>query len=209
MAAEPVERRRGAHLIALTGYLVGLPVESVVRVALHPPHSMEFKQVRGTLRALFGRYVLREVEEGTEVTYRLEADPGIPMITNDAARQFLVQFVERMLDRIKLAAERKAPTRRVERAGAAGSQPLGPGAEEPEEEEPPVAPVAGPPAEAGGDTVETSRVEVADVATAAAPPPPAPDVRGTSPRPGRRRRRRRHRGPGRPPGAPGPGQPGG
>ena len=114
MTAEPVEKRRSAQLIALTGYLIGLPVESVVRVALHPPHSIEFKQVRGTLRMLAGHCALRAVEDGTEVEYRLEADLGISMITDDAARQFLVQFVERMIDRIKLAAERKTPARRLD-----------------------------------------------------------------------------------------------
>src|SRR5207245_2406167 len=82
---------------------------------LHPPHSLEFKQVRGTLRMLTGHCALRAVEDGTEVEYRLEADVAISMITDDAARQFLVQFVERMLDRIKLAAERKTPARRPDR----------------------------------------------------------------------------------------------
>jgi hypothetical protein len=101
--------------------MIGLPVESVLRIALRPPHMMEFKQVRGTLRALSGQCSLLAVEDGTEVRYHLEVDPGIAMISDDAARQFLVQFVERMLDRIKLAAERKAPARRVDRAVAAES----------------------------------------------------------------------------------------
>jgi len=211
MAAEPVEKRRSAHLIALTGYFVGLPVESVVRVVLHPPHSMEFKQVRGTLRTLSGHCTLRAVEEGTEVQYRLEADLGIPMITDDAARQFLVQFVERMLDRIKLAAERKAPARRPDRGSAAESSALEPGLGEPEEDEPEPVVDEGPPvALAEGEAPRAPRVEAADAAAAAAdrpphqaaPPRPAPDARGSSARPSRRRRRRRHHGRGQPREAP-------
>ncbi len=87
MAAEPVDKRRSVHVVTLTGYLIGLPVESVLRIALRPPHMMEFKQVRGTLRALSGQCSLVAVEDGTEVRYRLEADPGIAMISDDAARQ--------------------------------------------------------------------------------------------------------------------------
>jgi hypothetical protein len=186
MLAEPVEKHRSAHVITLTGYLIGLPVESVLRIALHPPHAMEFKQVRGTLRGLSGSFALASVEDGTEVRYRLEVDPGIPMISDEAARQFLTQFVERMLDRIKLAAERKAPARRVDRVAAA------PAGLEPEEDDAELSPAA--------------------VAPAATPPeapasPPGSDARpSTEPtRSGKRRRRRRRRGRGRAPGSPGQG----
>ncbi len=111
MTADPAERRSGAHLVTLRGYFIGLPVESVLRVTLHPPSSMELIQSHGTLRAFAGRFALVGGEDGTEVRYRVETDPGIPMLTEDAARQFLVQHVERLLDRVKLAAERKAPSR--------------------------------------------------------------------------------------------------
>jgi hypothetical protein len=215
MTAEPVEKRRSAQLIALTGYLIGLPVESVVRVALHPPHSIEFKQVRGTLRMLAGHCALRAVEDGTEVEYRLEADLGISMITDDAARQFLVQFVERMIDRIKLAAERKTPARRLDRGSGAEPSPVAPGAgAEAEEDEPePVIEDALPAAPAEPEVAEGAHVEAVD-ATATPEPGlhravpsrpaagPAPDPRAASPRPGRRRRRRRHRGRGRSAGGP-------
>ena len=50
MLAEPVEKHRSAHVITLTGYFIGLPVESVLRIAFRPPHAMEFKQVRGPIR---------------------------------------------------------------------------------------------------------------------------------------------------------------
>ena len=210
MAAESAEKHRNTHVITLTGYLIGLPVESVLRIALRPPHQMEFKQVRGTLRALSGQCSLQAVEDGTEVRYRLEADPGIPMISDEAARQFLVQFVERMLDRIKLAAERKAPTRRAERVSAAGS----PGVEiEADEAEAPeeIAAAVSP----EGD-VEAPADEPPDIAAGAPPAsePPAPPpaaAPGQAPgrtqptRSGRRRRRRRHRGRGRISGPPGPG----
>ena len=223
MVAEPVEKRRGGQLIALTGYLIGLPVESVVRVALHPPHSLEFKQVRGTLRMLTGHCALRAVEDGTEVEYRLEADVAISMITDDAARQFLVQFVERMLDRIKLAAERKTPARRPDRGSGVEVSPLTPGGGEPEEDEAePVtdgAPPAVPAEPAGAEGVHVEAVDAGAApktglhrsAPPAGPaaPSPAPDSRGGPPRPGRRRRRRRHRGRGRPAGGSPPGPPSG
>ena len=205
-------RSRGRQLIALTGYLIGLPVESVVRVALHPPHSLEFKQVRGTLRMLTGHCALRAVEDGTEVEYRLEADVAISMITDDAARQFLVQFVERMLDRIKLAAERKTPARRPDRGSGVETSPLTPGTGgEPEEDEvEPVTEEALPAVPAEPAAAEGLHGEAVDGAATlksglprAAPPPgpapgPAPDARGAPPHSGRRRRRRRHRGRGRP-----------
>jgi hypothetical protein len=112
MIADVGEKRGAAYVVTLQGYFVGLPCESVQRVLLRPPTSLEFVQVRGTLRAFSGRCTLAAVEEGTELVYHLEADPGIPMITDGAARQFLIQFLERMLDRVKLASERKTPSRR-------------------------------------------------------------------------------------------------
>lgn len=193
MLAEPVEKRRSAHVITLTGYLIGLPVESVLRIALRPPYAMEFKQVRGTLRALCGNCVLASVEDGTEVRYRLEADPGIPMISDEAARQFLTQFVERMLDRIKLAAERKAPARRADRVAVAP-----PGLESEEDDSEPTPAAA---ASAASQPEEAAAVPGSDggPSTSGGAPPTEPA------RSGRRRRRRRRRGRGRAPGSPGQG----
>ena len=131
MTAESVEKRRNAQMVALTGYLIGLPIESVQRVTLRPPTAVEFKQIRGTLRMFNGQCSLAAVEDGTEVRYRLEVDLGIAMISDDAARQFLVQFVERFLDRIKLAAERKTPLPRPATATGVGV----PAAEDEEEKE--------------------------------------------------------------------------
>jgi Polyketide cyclase / dehydrase and lipid transport len=122
MAADAGEKRRTAHVVTLTGYLIGLPVESMQRITLRPPHALEFKQIRGTLRALSGQCSLHPVEDGTEVRYRLEVDPDIPMIGEVAVRQFFVQFAEGFLDRLKLAAERRAPARQAGRGTGAASQ---------------------------------------------------------------------------------------
>jgi hypothetical protein len=204
MAAEPVEKRRSAHVITLTGYLAGLPVESVLRVSLRPPHAMEFKQVRGTLRALSGQCSLTAVEDGTEVRYRLEADLGIAMITDDAARQFLVQFVERMLDRIRLAAERKAPVRRADRPDAAGPAGLDAAEEDDADSSPESSAAVGNIALAA----ETEKATASQPAPDPAGPRPGviervppPSERPEPARAGRRRRRRRRRG--RPPTSPG------
>lgn len=124
MTAEPPEKRGAMQVVVLRGYFAGLPVESVQRVALDPGASVDLTQVRGTLRAFAARLTLQGAEVGTEVVYRVEADPGIPMIPDDAARQFLVQYAERMLDRIKLAAERRSPARRPRTQG----HPARPGA---------------------------------------------------------------------------------
>lgn len=208
MSAEPVEKRRSAHLITLTGYLIGLPVESVLRIALRPPHTMEFKQVRGTLRALSGHCSLASVEGGTEVRYHLEADPGIPMISDEAARQFLVQFVERMLDRIKLAAERKAPARRADRAAAVVLQER-----EADEDDVDLAPEAAVSAAMQEEEPDLPARDEAQEAAVTPPLTPKPDAAsstsGGAPRTGPahagRRRRRRHRGRGRTTGSSGQG----
>ncbi len=206
MAAEPVEKRRSAHIITLTGYFAGLPVESVLRFSLRPPHAMEFKQVRGTLRTLSGQCSLAVVEGGTEVQYRLEADPGIAMITDAAAHQFLVQFVERMLDRVRLAAERKAPVRRADRPDAAGPT----GLEAAEEDDVDPSPEGSAAVASVAPAAETQNTTAPRLAPDPARPGPGPIVRAPSPgdhpepaRPGKRRRRRRRRG--RPPASP-PGQ---
>ncbi len=208
MAAEPVEKRRSAHVVTLTGYFAGLPVESVLRVSLRSPHGIEFKQVRGTLRALSGQCSLAAVEDGTEVRYRLEADPGIAMITDAAARQFLVQFVERMLDRIRLAAERKAPVRRGERPDAVTPAGVEAGVAAAEEDEADSAPESPAPVETAVPRAETEKAAASRPASDAttgrsgvSERTPSPSQRPDPGRTGRRRRRRRRRG--RPPTPPG------
>lgn len=125
MVAEVVEKRGGAQLVSLRGYFAGLPAEFLLRVSSRAPSSLEFTQVLGTLRAFSGRCTLRSGEDGVEVAYRIDADPGIAMMSDAAARQFLVQFLERMLDRIKHASERKSPGRRLLAKGTAVSTTLG------------------------------------------------------------------------------------
>jgi Polyketide cyclase / dehydrase and lipid transport len=205
MSADLGEKRGGVQIVSLRGYFAGLPVESVQRVVVRPPSSAEFSQIYGTLRALSGRYTLRSAEDGTEVVCRLEADPGIPMISDETAQQFLRQFLERMLDRLKLAAERKAPARPRPRAplselAVAGveaeeeevpSPPLPPGPEAvvamPAPPSPPAPPGAAPsPTAAGAPTVQR---QSRDRSPGGAPQAVSPG----QPPSGRRRRRRRHR----------------
>jgi hypothetical protein len=116
-----------------------------------------------------------------------------------------------MLDRIKLAAERKAPARRADKAAAAGLP-----APEAEEDDPEPVP------EVAGSVVQEEEplagVALEEAVDAVAPPPraPKPDAaasasggtsRAEGAHPGRRRRRRRHRGRGRTSGTPGQGTP--
>jgi hypothetical protein len=216
MTAESVEKRRGGQVVTLTGYLIGLPIESVQRVTLRPPHSIEFKQLRGTLRTFGGECTLRAVEDGTEVVYRLEVDPAISMISDDAARQFLVQFVERFLARIKLAAERKAPQRRAARPTPGAPEPAAPD-EEGEVDSVPDETLASAPEDGSlGDVEEGDRSmpDSAGDAVAARPPvSPGPTAVGQPAGPQREpsrpsgRRRRRHRRRGRRPGGQATGAP--
>lgn len=221
LAADLEERRGGEPLITLRGYFAGLPAEAVVRTASRAPHSVEITQVRGTLRGFSQRFTVEAGEEGEDTLLgcRVEADPGIPMLSDEAAKHFLTQYVERMLDRLRLAAERRAPSRRTVRPAA---KPV-PGAT--------TAADAGDAAldEAAGavETLEQDRGPAEAAAGSTAPAPAAPEGRSTGmPRPvipprgsvppagriasdaapaeqGRRRRRRRRRGRGTPGGGAG------
>lgn len=216
MAADAVEKRGTTQVITLHGYFAGLPVESVQRVVLRPPTLLEISQIRGTLRTFSGRCTLQSGEDGTEVLYRIEVDPGIPMVTDDSARQFLVQYLERLLNRIKLAAERKAPGRRAPEAAATATAIPAPPDEDELEAEPGEAEPArtagqeGRPEGASGSAA-AAPADVSEPVHAASPPrveraaegSPAPAERSAGlqeARPGldkssagRRRRRRRHR----------------
>lgn len=230
MIAEPMEKRGSAQTVALSGYFAGLPIESILRVALRPPVTLELTQMRGTLRSFAGRCTLERGEDGTEVFYRLEVDPGIPMVTDDAARQFLMQYLTRLLDRIKLAAERKVPARRSPAASAAAPTASAlpeTGDVEPEPDEEPVPPIGVEerPGEAAASAVPADAHSTAH-APAVSPSPQAagseqPPQAARQPRPparhpgmegappGRRRRHRRRRrrprgGPSAGPGASGP-----
>ena len=112
LAADLEDRRGGDPLITLRGYFAGLPVEAVIRTASRAPHSVDVTQVRGTLRGFSQRFTVESGDDGTVLSCRVEVDPGIPMVSDEAAKHFLTQYVERMLDRLRLAAERRPPSRR-------------------------------------------------------------------------------------------------
>ncbi|HXF83090.1 MAG TPA: SRPBCC family protein, partial [bacterium] len=107
--ADLVERRSNALTVHYRGYFAGVPVESVQRATLHPPHRIDFRQTRGHLKAFQGQYELKPIDGDTEVTLAVEADAGIPLISDQAAQLVLHAFVERSLEKFKLAAERDLP----------------------------------------------------------------------------------------------------
>ncbi len=202
LAADVLERSGGQVVAEFRGYFGGLPIDSVQRVSLRPPARMEFRQVRGTLKALRGEFVVEADGGGSRLTARMEVDAGIPMLQEQAVRTVLTTALERMVTKVRDAAERDLP-RLIPRKPA---PPAALPAVEPETPQSParlelpvealpgeVAPVEGPP------------VETAAPPTGAAPPAPAraaPPAKSGA-RPGRRRRRRRHRRG--PPGPPTPG----
>jgi hypothetical protein len=112
LTADVDERRGGEPTVTLRGYFAGLPVEAVIRTVARAPQSVDVTQVRGTLRGFSQRFTIESGDEATLLGCRIEADPGIPMLSDEAVKHFLVQYVERMLDRLRLAAERRAPSRR-------------------------------------------------------------------------------------------------
>jgi ribosome-associated toxin RatA of RatAB toxin-antitoxin module len=177
LTADLVERKPAALTIQYRGYFAGLPVESLQRATLYPPHRIDFRQTRGGLKAFRGQYLLKPVEGDTEVSLVLEAEPGIPFITEQAARLVLHAFIERSLEKVKLVAERELP-RVVRRAGeASGSKPAPFPTLEPESSEPITEPPPAPPAQGAAPATNGQA-------------PPAPQSTK------RRRRRRRRRGPG-------------
>jgi hypothetical protein len=201
MTADAPEKRASAHLMELRGYFIGLPVEAVTKVVTRPPSSMELTQVHGTLRAFSARFSLQRVESGTEIVYCVEADPAIPMISDDAARQFLVQHVERLLDRVRFAAERKTPPRRPRSGGPRSAEVPGPPSAEADEEAAGEGP-AEMSSEGPGASDAPGEGPTALAAEGTAPPrnqtreSQAPAAEGAPAGHRRRRRRRRHRGSG-------------
>lgn len=210
LTADLVERKSNALTVHYRGYFAGLPVESIQRAMLHPPHRIEFRQSRGNLKAFRGQYQLKPVEGDTEISLTLEAEVGIALVSEEAARLVLHSFIERSLEKFKLTAERDLP-RVVRKAanGAAAKEVARPEGEE----------AVGTPAEAGqaseGVPTEVSPKKDGEGAPgprearwkrpgAQAPGQPAGAKPGAE-QPGgakkRRRRRRRRRG-GRGPGGP-------
>jgi len=118
LTADVLEQKRGSSLVHLQGYFAGMPVESVHRMVFQAPARVEFRQVRGTMKAFRGEYRLKEADGGTELILRVEADAGIPVLPEESVRRALHLFVERTLDRMKLIAERdlRAPRRSREKS---------------------------------------------------------------------------------------------
>ena len=172
LTADLVDRKPAALTVQYRGYFAGIPVESLQRATLHPPHRIDFRQTRGGLKAFRGQYLLKPIEGDTEVSLVLEAEPGIPFVSDQAARLVLHAFIEHSLEKFKLVAERELPRlpRRVGEGAASKVAPL-----------PAVEPVV-------PDAVEETAAAPADAA--------APAANGQSPpaaqkKPRRRRRRRR------------------
>lgn len=165
LVADVLERSGGQVVAEFRGYFGGLPVESVQRVSLRPPGRLEFRQLRGTFKSLRGEYLIEPEGAGARLTARVEVEAGIPMLGDQAVQMALGAAVERMLNRVRDAAERDLP-----RLVAARRLPQ------------PTAAPGGPEGTAGGP--ETTAVPEESAAG-------EPSRR----RPGRRRRRRGHRPP--------------
>ena len=190
LTADLVERKPNALTVHYRGYFAGLPVESIQRAMLHPPHRIEFRQSRGNLKAFRGQYQLKPIEGDTEISLTLEAEVGIALVSEEAARLVLHSFIEHSLEKFKLTAERDLPRVVRKAANVAAAKE----AARPEGEE-----AVATPAEAG-QASEGASTEVS----------PRKDGEGA---PGPREARRKRPGaqaPGQPAGAkPGTEQPGG
>ncbi len=184
LVADVLERGGGQVVVEFRGYFGGLPVDSVQRVSLRPPVRLEFRQLRGTFKALRGEYVIEQEGQGSRLTARMEVDAGIPILDEQAVRMVLSTALDRMLAKVKDAAERDLPRL------VPAKRPAAPAAMSPERED------------AGPITAEVEEVAAVEPEAPAPPAPPAPAVPAAPAsteqrRPGRRRRRRRHRrGPG-------------
>ena len=177
LAADVLERKSNTVTIQYRGYFGGMPIESIQRATLYPPQRVEFRQTRGALKAFRGEYVLKPIDGETELAMTVEAEVGIPLISEASARLILHAFVERSLEKFKLTAERDLPRvqrRPQEAAATAETAPVEP---------------TGPEPPAGEPTPEVPRP--------ALPPPPQQQQAGApsadSGGPVRRRRRRRRR----------------
>ncbi|MDQ7818939.1 MAG: SRPBCC family protein [Armatimonadota bacterium] len=179
LTADLLERRSNTLTVYYRGYFGGIPVESVQRAVLHPNRRIEFRQTRGGLRTFRGQYTLKSVDGDTELALTVEADVGIPLISEESARRVLRAFVERSLDKFKLTAERDLPrvTRKAQEPQNVSEEAVQPASD------------AGP-APAGPARAEPQPSPPQTAAPAASPQPQQARTTG-----GRRRRRRRSRRP--------------
>ncbi len=184
LAADVLEREGGQIVAEFRGYFAGLPVESVQRVSIRPPVRLEFRQVRGTLKALRGEYVVETDGAGSRLTARMEVEAGIPLLEERAVRMVVSSTLDRLVSKVKDAAERDLP-RLVPRRAAAPAPAVAEAAME----------EALPAVEAVADSAPATVVGADEETAVEATPPPetAPGGTPAEPRRGRRRRRRRHR----------------
>jgi hypothetical protein len=181
LTADLVDRKPTALTVQYHGYFAGIPVESLQRATLHPPHRIDFRQTRGGLKSFRGQYLLKAIDGDTEVSLALEAEAGIPFVTEQTVRLVLHAFVERSLEKFKLVAERDLP-RLIRRSGE-GAGPKAAAL-------PMLEPAADTSGEEAAAPAETAAAEVPATPAANGQAPPA------APKKHRRRRRRRRRPPG-------------
>lgn len=200
LAADVLERS-GHHLTAeFRGYFGGLPVESVQRVHIRPPARLEFHQLRGTLKALRLEYVVEQDGSESRLIARFEVEAGIPMLDDATVRTVISNATDRMLGKVKDAAERDLPRlilRRPSTATAAtgtlATRPIGNGSgdavrsvPDSPEETPSSTEDLAPSAESAEKVVDAKPGEARSSGAPRAERPPGRR---------RRRRRRRRRGP--------------
>lgn len=118
LAADVLEHGGGQVVAEFRGYFAGLPVDSVQRLSLRPPARLEFRQVRGTLKALRGEYVIERDGQGARLTARMEVEAGIPLLEEETMRMVLTTALDRMVGKVKDAAERDLPRLVARKPGA-------------------------------------------------------------------------------------------
>jgi hypothetical protein len=176
LRSDTLDRKQGQMTVQLRGYVAGLPVESTVRAMLQPSRAVEWRQTHGTLLHYAARFDFQGLEEGTLVTYTVQMEPGIMLLSEAATRLVAVQEVERTLARLKLSAERDIVAEEIRLMKA---------------RPPATAPASSEAVSAAAETAPEGGVadtaQEGDVASQSAP------EEGTAP--GKKRRRRRRRRP--------------
>lgn len=187
MSADLVERKANTLTVHYRGYFGGMPMESIQRATLIPNQRIEFRQTRGALKAFRGEYVLKSIDGDTDLSLSVEAEVGIPLISENSARLVLQLFVENSLQKFKFTAERDLPRvvgARRPKEGKAATTTSAPASADALGEPPP--------------TEEPARVEPPPMPVQPRPQQPqqspgAAAPGGVVPGQGKRRRRRRRR----------------
>jgi len=186
MSADLVEHKANTLTVHYRGYFGGMPLESIQRATLIPNQRIEFRQTRGALKVFRGEYVLKSIDGDTDLSLSVEAEVGIPLISENSARLVLQSFVENSLQKFKFTAERDLPRivgARRPKEGAAATAAV---------------PASADALGALPTTEEPARPEPAQMAVQPRPQQPqqTPGVGaagGVVPDQGKRRRRRRRR----------------